>query len=782
MKFWRRKKQLKLEKKALIKRGLEFKIVTILSLVMFFFGGVTIWQLYNYSKKYEIKKEKNELAAINKVKGRILETYFKQMGATLGELTSDVHLIELMKNPQNKRDYKSAFYHFDLLNVRKMFLSIYAMDKRGRVVISLDKRFEGKNYGFRDYFKKAIKGKPYLDVAVGVTSGQLGYYMSMPLKTDRGEVVGVLVGKLNPWFVKNFLLHEVHTLGVKELLVDRDGVIIDSNDSSLIFQTIRNISPTQRKWLQEKKFPRKNLSFSGYDGLALALENGVNSGYFRDKSLNGWYYQVQPLNGGEMHFISMKSEAGVFRSIIRNARIVFLVVVMAVLATDLIVGLWLFKYMKQLNKLTVAASKMAEGEFDNRLDWESNDQLGELVKALREMQHKLKHWHVEMVAEVKHKTQRLREQMEKLEGAKLDLEKFKLAVENVGEQIVITDPDGIVLYANKALKKITGFKPEEVIGKKVGTAQLWGGLMGKSFYRQFWKIIKEEKRMFTGELTNKRKDGRKYVAAASIAPVLGRKGEVIYFVGVERDVTEEREIDRMKTDFISLASHQLRTPLSAMRWFLEMLLDGDLGKLTKKQREVVADIEKSNDRMIELVNSLLNISRIESGRIIVEPKLVDLKEMIEGVVKELAEYIKEKKQTVVVSVHPELPKIKLDPKLVRQVYLNLISNAVKYTPEGGEINIFVSKKGKEVISQISDNGYGIPKDEQEKIFDRFFRASNVVKKEVGGTGLGLYMAKAVVESSGGKIWFKSKEGEGTSFWFTLPMKGMKKKKGEVRLT
>ena len=769
------------QKKKQLKTGLELKIVAALTLVMFIFGGITVWQLYRYSKQYEINKEKHRLEEIVNVKGGILQRYFQQMSNVVNELAVDEHVRGLLKG---RHEYDAVLHHFGLLNVNHMFLSIYVMDSQGEVLASLDKRFEGKNYGFRDYFKEAMQGKPYFDVAVGVTSGQLGYYISRPVKDKNGQVIGVIVGKVNPGFVQTLLrdMARVQQNGLEEILIDKDGVIVGASDSKLLFKTISEIDKNKRLDLRHKKFPNLALESSGYTSLLVAIENNINSGYFKDDYGKGWYYQIYPFETTGMFLTALMSEEYILAGVLESVKIVFAVVAIAVLATDLIVGMWIMRYMKQIDKLALAAKNIAEGKFNNPLNWKSNDQLGELVVALRKMQSRLKRWHQDLTREVEEKTKKLRERMVELEKAKLDLEKFKLAVDNVGEQIVITDPDGIVIYANKALKTITGFDPQEVVGHKVGTKDLWGGLMGKNFYRDFWKTIKTKKKMFIGEFRNKRRNGQEYIAAANVAPVLNKKGEVIYFVGIERDITKEKEIDQMKTDFISLASHQLRTPLSAMRWFLEMLLNGDMGKLTKKQREVVKDIEESNDRMIELVNGLLNISRIESGRIIVEPEMVDLKELVEDVVKDLEEYIRSKKQTVVVSVHPDLPKIKLDPKLIRQVYLNLISNAVKYTPEGGEINVFVSKKGKEIVSQISDNGFGIPKEEQDKIFKRFFRASNVVKKEVGGTGLGLYLARAVVESSGGKIWFKSQEGKGTTFWFTLPMKGMKKKKGEVRLT
>ncbi|MEI6690566.1 MAG: ATP-binding protein [bacterium] len=365
---------------------------------------------------------------------------------------------------------------------------------------------------------------------------------------------------------------------------------------------------------------------------------------------------------------------------------------------------------------------------------------------------------------------------------KIDLQKFQLAVENVSDHIVITDIEGIVLYANPAASKITGFDNQEIIGQKAGTSKLWGGLMEKKEYVKLWKIIKEDKKNYSGELTNHRKNGQQYIVESHISPILDQDDNIQFFVAIERDITKAKEVDRMKTDFISIASHQLRTPLSAMKWFLEMLGGGDMGKLNQEQSEAIKNINLSNERMILLVNSLLNISRIESGRIAIDPEPTDIMSIINDVKQEFTPKLVEKQQSLTIDYNNKVPIINLDPKMLRQVLVNILSNAIKYSPVKANIYLKTTLEELNVIVSLSDSGYGIPEKEKGDIFHRFFRASNILNKETDGTGLGLYLCKEIIESMQGKIWFTSKENMGTTFYFSLPLKGVNPKQGEVKLS
>lgn len=366
----------------------------------------------------------------------------------------------------------------------------------------------------------------------------------------------------------------------------------------------------------------------------------------------------------------------------------------------------------------------------------------------------------------------------------LEEEKAKLnaMLENIGDGIIGINNRGEIVFINPQAELMLGVGREELVGKMlIHSIKLFSDKNEEVSPQQrpIHTALFSKKKVTTNKFLYQRNDGKKFPVAITATPIISHD-LVIGGVDVFRDITKEKEIDRMKTEFISLASHQLRTPLSAMKWFAELLLD-DSDNLSKEQKEMINNIYQSNERMIELVNALLNISRIESGRIIIEPEPTDLVKLVKEVILELQPKILERKQRLGISVHQALPTVNIDPKLIRHVYMNLLTNALKYTHVEGEIIVIISKSGEEIISQVSDNGYGIPIPQQKQVFQKFFRADNVAKIVTDGTGLGLYLTKSIVESSGGKIWFKSDEGKGTTFWFSLPLKGTPPKKGEVSI-
>ncbi|MFZ6035666.1 MAG: sensor histidine kinase [Patescibacteria group bacterium] len=231
-----------------------------------------------------------------------------------------------------------------------------------------------------------------------------------------------------------------------------------------------------------------------------------------------------------------------------------------------------------------------------------------------------------------------------------------------------------------------------------------------------------------------------------------------------------KEIDQMKTEFISVASHQMRTPLSGVKWVLRMILDGDLGELNQQQHEMLLKGYETNERMILLINDLLNVSRIEEGRFQYRFVHASLEEVVLRIRADLEPVIQKRGVKMKYDrPEPPLPKVNIDPDKIRLAVQNLTDNAIKYTPPGGTVTLRTYEEHGQLIFSVQDTGVGIPVDQQGRIFSKFFRADNVIRMQTDGSGLGLFIAKNIVENHRGTIWFESNEGKGTTFYFSLPL-------------
>lgn len=224
------------------------------------------------------------------------------------------------------------------------------------------------------------------------------------------------------------------------------------------------------------------------------------------------------------------------------------------------------------------------------------------------------------------------------------------------------------------------------------------------------------------------------------------------------------------TEVTSVVSHQLKTPLSAIRSSLEVLLSGDLGALTKDQQEYIQLAHTSVEKMIALVKNLLDASRIDENRFKLDPVPTDLVAIVQEVVDEAKTFAMAKNTTLEFKHSGDIPKLTVDALKIQQVVNNLVYNAIRYSKGKGEVVLHVVKDGDTVKFTCQDNGIGVPAEESSKMFTKFYRSPRVVAIAPDGSGLGLYIAKAIIEQSGGKIWFESKIDSGTTFYFTLPIK------------
>lgn len=354
--------------------------------------------------------------------------------------------------------------------------------------------------------------------------------------------------------------------------------------------------------------------------------------------------------------------------------------------------------------------------------------------------------------------------------------RLEATLNGMGDGLFVLDKNYKIIMFNPAASQISGFSESEALGKNYHDII--------KFFNEKTKVINDEfikETMITGKIHQIRnhsyivtKDGKQISISTNAAPLRDKLNHVVGCVVAFRDVSIEREADRMKSEFVSVASHQLKTPLTGIKWFSELLLKETKGVLNDQQKDFLKQIYDSNQRLVNLVDDLLDVSHIETGRKFnVEKEETDLVEIVNAVLKEKNKLIIDKNISIVKCANaPEHVKIMADAKKIRHVFDNLISNAVKYSHSGSVVEIGCEhEKAGQIMVYIRDHGIGIPNIQQKRVFEKFFRADNAVKSQTDGTGLGLYIARAIVEAHRGKIWFESEEGKGTTLFFSLPTDG-----------
>jgi PAS domain S-box-containing protein len=340
---------------------------------------------------------------------------------------------------------------------------------------------------------------------------------------------------------------------------------------------------------------------------------------------------------------------------------------------------------------------------------------------------------------------------------------------SIGEGIVATNSQGHITRVNQAGLAMLGFRRRDVLHKHFPTTFVAVHDNGKPVDIMDRPIMKA---IQTGQTISARtyylrKDGSLLPVQLTVSPILLHK-RPIGAIEVYRDLTGEIENDKLKSDFISIASHQLRTPLSAINMYTRMLQGGLAGDLTPEQLPYVQTILSSVERMNVLIDTLLNITRIEAGGIAIKLRDVRLDDLAREILAEFLPTARAKSVELTADIPESLPVFRTDSLLVKEICANLLSNAIKYTPPDGTVHLSLSMNDKEVRFSVADNGYGIPAAAQKNIFLKFFRAENILHRDVSGTGLGLYLIKNIAESLGGELWFESRENVGSTFYFTLP--------------
>lgn len=358
--------------------------------------------------------------------------------------------------------------------------------------------------------------------------------------------------------------------------------------------------------------------------------------------------------------------------------------------------------------------------------------------------------------------------------------KTSAILSSIGDGVIITDDYGRIEQVNQLACEMLNFTSQEMIGQhfvKIIRQVNEDGSLVDNIDRPITRAFLTGQPIYEQAIYLTKDDSRIQVDFV-IAPVIfnaipSGAIEIIH------DLADDLMKEKIQTEFISIASHQLRTPLASINTYAQMLSGGYAGKVNPKQARFLNAIEGAAERMNELIYTLLNVTRIEAGNININVEDIIIGQLCQDIVASVTPLAKEKDITIKCPQYPDLV-VRSDPVLLREALSNLLSNAIKYTPKNGKAILDIKLSGRVVFS-IKDNGYGIPEKDKDYIFSKFYRANNAQNYDVSGTGIGLYLVQQIADKLGGDIWFDSEIGQGSTFYFALPITGTDQKQGNFTL-
>lgn len=616
-------------------------------------------------------------------------------------------------------------------------------------------------------------------------------------------IVGYVVGRITLRSIQEILDNSQDSIG----LYRDDGILITRNSTENDNIKIENTDILN--------FSKKSDTYIKSDGgidymITMARELGM-SGY----KGNRWVLA----SVSDVSSYVKENQKNVNRIIYISALFMIIILMIMIFVINRLVT-------RPVRKLQSLAVSIASGDFSEKIEIKAQDEIGMLGLALSNMSSQLSNLYNSLEERVSNKTLELQNKLKELatskkatENALLEIESaeskmlekniqiesafnevqhfarvadrerltYSLLISSIGEGVVVVDPEGIITVSNNVCARMFKKSVEELKGvqifdlleiisndKKTITMESLRAILveGNLFSFKYWAI-------------KRKSDAQEIVVSGVIAPLIDENsgGIVRGMIFTLRNVEEEKLLEEARVGFISTASHQLRTPLTSMRWFVEMLHDGDAGDINDEQKHFLERVSEGIERMIGLVNLLLQIARVEAGRTSIEPVPVDLAEIVNGVAKTIELQLKEHNQNIQVIKNEEnVPNIMLDRDYIWQIVQNLLTNAQRYSFDNTTTEVKIIQEGEYIVLSVKDYGIGIPKIAQSRIFEKFYRADNALTKVATGTGLGLALIKMLIEEMGGTLTFESEENVGSTFYLKIPIKGMKAREGDVKLS
>ncbi len=428
-----------------------------------------------------------------------------------------------------------------------------------------------------------------------------------------------------------------------------------------------------------------------------------------------------------------------------------LVASVVTLVLSVIATVWLTRVViKPAEDLTDTVRRIGAGKLDLKIDVLSNDEIGQLSREFNKMTERLRNFeqlNIEKIIAEKHKSEAI--------------------VDSISDGLIVTDTQMRILHFNKVVAELFGVSDAAVIGMPVGDVVRDERIMSGIRLASSHRADVEQRPM---ELLHFEKQDKPLFFRLKLSRIYNSEDRLYGVVTLLQDVTQFKELDRMKSDFIATLSHEFRTPVTSINMSVDLLNQEVLGSLNKEQKELVNSAKEDCFRLTKLARELLQLSKLESGRVQLKNEELNIRSVVEFSLKPLVLQFQEKGVVLENHVPADLPTIIADEQQISWVISNLVTNALKYTHTGGRVALSARKQEETIVVSVEDTGQGIAEEHQEKIFDKFVQVKRVADATPGSVGLGLAIAKEIVEAYGGRIWVKSQVGKGSAFSFTMPVK------------
>lgn len=581
--------------------------------------------------------------------------------------------------------------------------------------------------------------------------------VAFPLLDETGEVLGALVAAA-PLTINSFIPRNVQEGFGRDLeasITLRNLKIISGLDDTLVIPpaTVKKIIPVLER----------GRNFRGEVRFGTSL---YNAAFEPINNSAGEFIGSFVVAFSQEHFNTMRREylGDMMTSALIATILSFLI---AFFASRLLSA--------PLKELTRGVQCIEEGNLDFRVATGASGEFGMLADSFNRMAETLRERDItirnktfdqEMLNRCLHEMNELLESNVKERTAELEMEKGRLEaiLASMAEGVVVTDGTNRVILFNAAAQRIFGIAPYKVMGRHVEEIDVSG---------EFHKLMQGMRDVKSEDLlVGKEKEVSlaKKKLRISLSPFLDQTGEFAGVVMSVRDVTHEEEVDRMKTEFISTVSHELKTPLTSMKGSLQLILGRGEG-LSETERELIRVCHRNTDRLIRLIKDILDISKIESGGVDLNLKPESINRIVSYSIDELAGFAREGEVTLVNTVTMETPPILVDHDRIIQVLTNLLSNAIKFSPAEKTVTVSAQREGDFMVVSVTDEGKPIERIDRDKLFQKFPQLKSTHARERGGTGLGLAICKEIVERHHGKISYNAGKGGGNTFSFTVPVCG-----------